>query len=241
MGVEERLATIYARAAVKRKHHWYFKWWGILIILILLSLAIFITGSGIYVFKTATEINNNRFQTQLLEKSQANRTLIEGTHGYWIGTSTPKITITEFGDFACPYCKDSYPTVREIGLLYKDSVKIIFRDFLGHENALDLALAARCAGEQNKFWPMHDKLFINQDTLQLGDLSGLAQQIGLDVPRFNTCLSTKKYAAHIQEDLDDAAKLEVTGTPTWFINDYKIVGEIPRDKFIQLIEEMLKQ
>jgi len=97
---------------------------------------------------------------------------------YFLGTSTPRLTIVEFSDFACPYCRNSYTTVREIGFKYKNSVKIIFKDFPLHADSLDLAMAGRCAGEQGLFWPLHDKLFSLQGRFATSSLPDLAISIG---------------------------------------------------------------
>jgi protein-disulfide isomerase len=159
---------------------------------------------------------------------------------YSLGASTSKIMIVEFADFACPYCRNSYTTIREIGFKYKDSVKIIFKDFPLHDNSLDLALAARCSGEQGLFWPMHDKLFALQSQFATSSLSDLAVSIGANSASFDQCLKSKKYLNDIKRDYLDGQALGVAGTPTFFINGYKIVGEIPMDKFEQIIEQFLK-
>ena len=151
------------------------------------------------------------------------------------------MTIVEFSDFACPYCKDNFPVVRELGLKYKDDIKIIYRDYLGHNESLDLALAARCAGEQGKFWYMHDKLFSNQEQATLANLPVMAQQLGLDVKSFNSCLSSKKHLSRVREDLDAAEKIGITKTPSWMINGYLIEGAIDRDSFINIIETFLQE
>jgi protein-disulfide isomerase len=147
--------------------------------------------------------------------------------------------IVEFSDFACPYCKASHEAVREMGLKYKNDIKIIYRDFLGHNNSLDLALAGRCAGEQNKFWAMHDKLFLNQDDISLSSLPILAQQIGVSTSTFNNCLKSQKYLAHIQADMAAAEKMKVTATPTWIINGYLVKGTLDRDGLDSIIKEIL--
>ncbi|MDD4901692.1 MAG: thioredoxin domain-containing protein [Patescibacteria group bacterium] len=159
---------------------------------------------------------------------------------YSFGTTTPKITIVEFADFACPYCRNDYTVVREIGYKYKKSVKIIFKDFPLHGNSLDLAQAARCAGEQGFFWPMHDKLFALQGQFATSSLIDLAISVGANKTVFTNCLSSNKYLDDIRADYADGQSLGVAGTPTFFINGYKLAGEIPADKFEEIIQRFLK-
>jgi len=167
--------------------------------------------------------------------------LYRGPKNYWIGASNPKITIVEFVDFSCPLCKNSFTKIREISLKYKKDVKIIFRDYPMYEHSLDLAMAARCAGEQGLFWLMHDKLFQNQGMYEKNQLSELANQIGADVNKFNNCFTNKKYLSDIKNDFTDAEKLEVAGTPTWFINGAKVAGDIPYGLFVEIVEELIKE
>jgi len=243
MALQDRIATLREQLEHPAPKKWYKKWWGILFLLCLFLLISFIVASALYVYRTARDINLNRSSLETAQMLQESKLLSEGQNNYFMGTTTPKVTIVEFADFACPYCKDNFPVVRELGLKYKDDVKIIYRDYLGHDNSLDLALAARCAGEQGKFWAMHDKLFTNQGKIALTDLPLLAQQIGLKVNDFNTCLSSKKYLMHVREDINAAEGFDITKTPTWIINgnqsSYKIEGAIGRDDFIKIIDSLL--
>ena len=158
---------------------------------------------------------------------------------YWLGSDKPKVTIIEFGDFACPHCEEAFPTIREISVKYKDDIKFIWRDYpvVADYSAL-LALSARCAGEQGLFWPMHDKLFQNQGVSTADQLSILANQIGADLTRYNDCVNKQKYLAQIQKDLTDGQSFEISGTPTYFINGYKVEGNMPYDMFVKIIDEL---
>jgi protein-disulfide isomerase len=164
----------------------------------------------------------------------------ERSADYYFGASTSKVTIVEFADFACPYCQEEYGVVRSIGIKYKDSVKIIFKDFPLHDNSLDLAMAGRCAGQQGLFWAMHDKLFSLQGQFATSSLIDMAVSIGANRTAFTDCLNNKKYLTSIRADYNDGQSLGVTGTPTFFINGYKIVGTIPENKFEEIIEQFLK-
>jgi len=230
---------------------WYKKWWGIFLITFVTIVVILAIALGFYVFNIIKNISNENYSAFLGSPSayqeDAWNKVIEGQNyqedgigNYWLGSAKPKVTIVEFADFNCPLCKNSYTKIREISLKYKNDVKIIFRDYPVYEESPNLSLVARCAGEQGLFWPMHDKLFQNQGKFALTQLPELANQIGVDVDRFNNCLSSRKYLTAIQKDFSDAEKLEIVGTPTWFINGQKIEGDIPYNLFIQIVEELIK-
>ena len=134
-----------------------------------------------------------------------------------------------------------------MGLKYKNSIKIIFKDFPLHDDSLDLAMAARCAGEQQLlsareglFWPMHDKLFSLQGQFATTSLPDLAVSVGADANLFKNCMNSKKYLADIKKDYLAGVDLGVSGTPTFFFNGYKIAGEIQENKFEEIIKQFLK-
>ena len=225
---------------------WYKRWWGILLILFLTLTAIVLVALGFYVVDLVGRIKSGELVSQQVLTELNNYKItkenptITGTNNYWLGSSKPKITIVEFADFSCPNCKNSFSNIREISLKYRNDVKIIFRDYPIYENSINLALAGRCAGEQGLFWLMYDKLFARQGEFELSQLPDFANQIGANLNKFNDCLKNEKYLNDIKKDYADGESLEVTGTPTWFINGYKIAGDIPHDLFIQIIEELIK-
>ena len=225
---------------------WYSQWWGILLILFLTLFLIVLVALGFYIADIAGRIKSGEIVSEqvLAEidkyKTAKENPAVSGTNNYWLGSAKPKITIVEFADFSCPNCKNSFSNIREISLKYRNDVKIIFRDYPIYENSINLALAGRCAGEQGLFWLMHDKLFAKQGNFSLEELPNFANQIGADVNKFNNCLKDEKYLNDIKKDYSDGELLEISGTPTWFINGYKIEGDIPHDLFIQIVEELIK-
>lgn len=220
---------------------WYKKWWGAMIVIIIIIILSLITAFAFYIYNfTKTIKKEGSSGIKQVELSEEERKLIEGENNYWLGAPNPKITIVEFSDFACPYCKNSFPKIREIGLKYKDSVKIIFRDMPLQETSLELALAGRCAGEQGLFWLMHDKLFQNQGISETEKLIELANQIGADKNKFSSCLNNQKYLNNIQKDFSDGKSLGISGTPTWFVNGNKIEGDVPTNVWEEIIGELLK-
>jgi protein-disulfide isomerase len=214
------------------------KWKKITFVIIGIIILLTITFIDLYVFGFFDNSNSQDAEQKALEQriNILKTSSGDGTN-FYLGTSTPKILIIEFADFACPFCQKSYTTVRELSVKYKDKIKIIFRDFPIHDNSIDLALAARCAGEQGKFWPMHDKLFLLAGKLVLADLPELAYNVGVDKEKYNDCVNTKKYLPLIERDFNDGKALEIAGTPTWFINGYEVEGEIPVATWEEIISK----
>lgn len=227
-----------------KTNKWYKKWWGILLSIFGTFFLILIIASGFYIANEVKKIKSNgsisRPVFNAAKYTEQRKKQVEGNDNYWAGAANPKINIVEFADFSCAYCKNSFTKIREISLKYKKDVKIIFRDYPVYKHSLDLAMAARCAGEQGLFWLMHDKLFQNQGIYEKNQLLKLADQIGADIDKFNDCFTNKKYLKQIQKDFIDAEKLEISGTPTWFINGQKVAGDIPYELFTVIVEELIK-
>jgi protein-disulfide isomerase len=159
-----------------------------------------------------------------------------------LGASTAPVTIVEFSDFHCPFCRRIQPVLDEVRAKYRDKVKIVFRDFpldSLHPEASAAAEAARCATEQGKFWEFHDKLFKNDPDVSQATLGRFAREVGMDVTAFEACRTAGKYKASIQASLQEGGKLGITGTPTFFINGRILVGAQPVEAFSRMIDEEL--
>jgi protein-disulfide isomerase len=221
---------------------WYKRWWDALGLIILVLFLAFGVAFAFYIYNLSKEIKEkNKFPAPAVKIDESRRVLIEGSGNYSLGSAKPIITIVEFSDFACPYCKNSSAKIREIIIKYKDTIKYTFRDMPLHENSVDLALAGRCAGEQGLFWPMHDKLFQDQGTFETANLPELVGQIGADKVKFKNCFDNKKYLTQITKDYSDGDALGVKGTPAWFINGEKIEGDIPLETWEEIIKNYIKQ
>jgi protein-disulfide isomerase len=175
--------------------------------------------------------------------TQTKQLLYEGADNVWnvFGSAKPMVTIVEFGDFTCPYCKDNYPAIRAVAIRHQDTVQLIFRDRIPDKRSLGLALAAHCAGEQGKFWVMHDKLYQHQtDTLgnDFSQLIALGQSIGLDETTFSSCLLSQKYLSKVSKNVQSGLDLGVKGTPTFFINGTKYEGELKEAQLEDIIKEL---
>lgn len=159
-----------------------------------------------------------------------------------IGPSDAAITLIEFSDFECPYCRQwqtqTWPKLAED---FKGKIRLVYRDFpldSIHANAVPAAEAADCANEQGKYWEFHDKLFSGQK-LSSALFEQYAAEIGLDTAKFKECVSTRKYQKEVQGDIDFASNLGIQSTPTFFINGLPMVGAQPYEVFKQVIEKEL--
>ena len=162
----------------------------------------------------------------------------------FIGAADAPVTIVEFSDFQCPYCKRVLPTLAELRSRYGAKIKLVFRDFpldSIHPLARRAAEAARCANDQGKFWDYHDILFRNAPNANPHQLKEYAEKVGLDGTNFEQCLARGTHAAGVQKDLDEGLRLGVTGTPAFFINGQFLSGAQPLERFVRLIDEELKR
>jgi protein-disulfide isomerase len=138
------------------------------------------------------------------------------------GSRSAKVAVIEFSDFQCPFCgryvKDTLPQLAS-EYVETGKVKYVFRDYPlnFHKNAFKAAEAAHCAGEQGKFWEMHDLLFQNQAALDAPQLPSYAKTLGLDEDAFRQCLDSGRFAADVNKDIADAGSVGITGTPTFLV------------------------
>jgi protein-disulfide isomerase len=190
-----------------------------------------------------------QFVAELKAKSAVRITLdpprvaVEATDDPSRGPANAPVTIVEFSDFQCPFCARVNPTLQQVKDTYGDTIRVVFRDFpllQIHPQAAKAAEAATCANEQGKFWEMHDRLFANQQKLQVADLKQHAADLGLNAEAFNQCLDSGKHEAEWRKDLEDGAKYGLSGTPAFFINGRLISGAQPLEAFTEIINEELQ-
>lgn len=157
------------------------------------------------------------------------------------GPATAPITIIEFSDYQCPFCARVNPTLEQVRKTYGDKVRIVFKDFPlpNHPEAPKAAEAAHCAGEQNKYWELHDRMFANQQALQVPMIKQHATALGLDMNAFNQCLDSGKHAGRVAENMKDGEALGVGSTPTLYVNGRPVVGAQPFEYFKTVIDEEL--
>jgi protein-disulfide isomerase len=157
------------------------------------------------------------------------------------GGKDPLVTVVEFTDFQCPFCGKARGALDEVEKNYGDKVQIVFKnrplDF--HKNAQGAAEASLCAKDQGKFWEMENRLFSNQGELDAEKLPGHAKEVGLDVAKFEKCMSEHKFKDNVAKDVATADKVTATGTPAFFIMGRKLGGARPFDDFKKIIDEEL--
>src|SRR6266568_2232022 len=158
------------------------------------------------------------------------------------GDAKAPITIVEFSDFQCPFCKKVQGALNDVMARYPGRVKLAYRDFpmrTLHTNAQIAAEAGRCAGEQGKFWEFHDAMYADQSKLDQPGLLETAHSLGMDGESFRSCLTGDKFKAQIEQDVQDGTRAGVSGTPGFFINGEFVNGAKPEADFEKVIESEL--
>ncbi len=181
---------------------------------------------------------------RFLEEPEPTRVAVSAEGAFAQGPKDAPVTIIEFSDFQCPYCSRVVGTLKEVVRLYPKQVRLAYRDFpiaALHPKAHKAAEAARCAGDQGKFWEYHDRLFESQAQATPADFKRFAEQLKLDSNRFSACLDSEKHAAAVQADVQEGTRLGITGTPTFFINGRLVVGALPLEMFQKIIESELRR
>lgn len=157
------------------------------------------------------------------------------------GPKNAPVTIVEFGDFECPFTQKAEATLKQIRAKYGKKVRLVFIDhpLPVHRHAFGAAMAARCAGDQGKFWEYHDALFADQSKLEPADLKATAAKLKLDTAKFDACLDTGKYDEALRRDGREVERLRVEGTPTFYINGRALFGAESLKDFEELIDQEL--
>ncbi len=250
MALDDRIKYLEMKERHKKQLlPWFRKGWGIVLVIMFL---IILSGSVIaatYVARQIKDIQkNNSAASQTAEINKITAAIDGRGENYSLGPVDAKVRIVIFSDYACPYCQQAAPVVRNLAAKYGDKIRITFRDYPLHTNSVDLALAGNCAGAQGKFWEMNDSLFENQEdyiNLQGAELNtalkNQAKEIKLDSEKFSSCLDEKTYLYRLNDDFADAEILGLSGTPSWFVNRYKITGFYPEENFTSMIDGLLAQ
>jgi protein-disulfide isomerase len=204
------------------------------------------------VYATLTEANVKE-QLELAKKQQAEAekpdlTIYKVPVGKSpvLGDKAAKITIVEFSDFQCPYCKIAEDTLKQLRAKYGKDVRLVWKNeplpfHPRAEPAAELALEARAEKGDDGFWAAHDALFASQPKLEDEDLFGIARTLGLDAAKVKAAIEKHKYAAEIDADSDLADAFKADGTPHFFVDGRRVAGAVPLEAFASLIEADLEK
>jgi protein-disulfide isomerase len=190
---------------------------------------------------TTQVVNQPAVQVEAQEPSYVRYDV--STEGYpSLGPADAPITIVEFSDFQCPFCKRFHDeTYKALLEAYPGQIRFVYRNLpltSIHPDAMPAAVASLCANEQNVYWEYHEKLF-SSDALGRDIYVQYASDLNLNADEFNACLDSGKFDEFIQQDIDFAFNLGVQSTPTFFINGLAIVGAQPLTSFQQIIDKEL--
>jgi protein-disulfide isomerase len=157
------------------------------------------------------------------------------------GPADAWVTMVEFADFQCPYCGRATATLSDLEIAYPTDLRLVFKHFplSFHPHAMDAALAAECAREQDRFWEMHDLLFAHQARLEMTDLESYAGQAGVDLDVWRGCFASDAPRGRIAADKELGLEAGISGTPTFFVNGEVIEGAAPTADFRRLIDAVL--
>lgn len=198
-------------------------------------VVIVLVGFGIWKLASAPEVSNEK------------ASLLEITEKDWVkGSADAPVTLVEYTDFQCPACGAYYPLIKQLTEEFGDKVRVVIRHYPLieiHKNALSGARAAEAAGRQGKFWEMYDILFSNQKEWSLAEdpmksiLPSYAGRIGLDMEKFRQDMADSSIDDKINQDRRTGNDLEITGTPTFFLNGKKLENPRSIEEFKSLVQK----
>lgn len=178
-----------------------------------------------------------------MEDSFKNRKTVDVGAAPIKGNPKAKVTIVEFSDFECPFCSRGKDVMEQVLKMYPNDVRVAFKHnpLPMHQQATPASKAAIAAGNQGKFWEMHDLLFTNQRNLNPEQFKVFAQQLGLDMAKFEADMNAEATAKLIASDMQQGAQAGVRGTPNFLVNGVQVGGAQPPDVFKAIIDRVLKE
>jgi protein-disulfide isomerase len=193
-------------------------------------------------FMAAIETALDPQKIQLAAVSEPSIPNLDLSHSPTLGNPEAPITIVEFSDLQCPFCARVAPTLVELMKQYPNDIKWVFKNFPldFHKDAPPAHRATLAAGEQGKFWEMHDLVMANQQAIKTDDLLAKARSLNLDMARFTADLESDKVKQRLEADKREGEQANVTGTPTFFINGREYSGALPLSQFRAVIEKEME-
>lgn len=157
-----------------------------------------------------------------------------------LGPVDAPIVLIEFGDYHCGYCQKWYfETLQPLLAAFPDRIRFFYRDFPNSDESFIAAQAAKCAGEQDRFWAFHNAIYTGKYGLGSEAYSKYASELGIDVQALNDCIQSERYGDEVRADAAFAVNIGIRGTPVFFLNGIPIIGAGPTDVFIDLIKNEL--
>ncbi len=156
-----------------------------------------------------------------------------------LGKSDAPVSIVEFADYTCHFCYQEEQLLKKIMEDYEGKVNLIWKDYPEGEigsNSWQAAIAARCAGEQGKFWEYHNKLFENYKNLNNDLFEKIANQLNLNMSKFKSCQKSEKIVNLIKDNIDEANALDIEGVPFVYVNDQEIMGYMEEEDLKKIID-----
>jgi len=191
-------------------------------------------------------LNQNESNDPLITKIPELKEILKGpvisSSDPRLGSDKSSINIVEFSDYSCKFCKKQEEVLKKIVRDFNGKVSLIWKDFPENNtrsSSFKLSLAARCASDQEKFWPYHDLLFANPD---IKNINAYARQLSLDEKKFNNCMALdNKNKQKIKNNLEEGSALGITGIPYLYINGEELIGETSYEELKSIIENKLKK
>jgi protein-disulfide isomerase len=159
------------------------------------------------------------------------------------GPADAPVTLVEYGDYECPHCGRAYPIVKAVQDHFGRRLRFVFRNFPlteTHPHAALAAAAAEAAGDQGKFWEMHDLLFEHQNRLGAADLENYASQLGIGSGGFLDVIRSTEKTRQVQDDFMSGVRSGVNGTPTFFLNGMRYDGPWDYQDLVAAIESSMR-
>jgi len=159
------------------------------------------------------------------------------------GPADAPVTLVAFSDFECPFCARVTPTLTQLEEEYGDRLRVVFKHFPlpMHARAMDAHKAAVAAGEQGRFWEMHDRIFAAPQSLDPASLRAHAEAIGLDMAAYDAAVASPETEARIRGDLAQGQQAGVRGTPSFVVNGRLFSGALPYEAFKAQVDQALAQ
>lgn len=170
------------------------------------------------------------------------RVVAESHDDPYLGNKDADIVIVKFMDLGCPFCAQEAPIIDRLIKKYSQEIKIIFRDFPLeelHPGATEAAIAANCAHQQDMYWPMAKRLYEEQGQLDILTFDRHAQDLGLDMQKYESCVESDITLKEIRSDQSDALAVGVRQTPVFYINGNRVAGAITYEAFERIIDTTL--